>query len=374
MKAMKNILKYIPALLPFFCILSLTGCSTDHLAEDVPETDSAGEFIIYASDYVADWTESPETKSLTALQDALQKQIHNLYYFFYDREGYLEKIFYQDVEPTMSIKVSRNSFLDENNQPVTPHGVVFVIANSERMNVAGSNDGLPKLVSSKDVSVGDINAWKQNVATVNDFKKKGLFPLFIEHAVKGVQGGNKKVGRPDHVIMLGYFDGTLDDDSIQIPLGRLVARLRVNLSGAGLGVQARITINNAALYTSVFPEVEGGAMPKPSDDPNGQFWGTFTETIDNAGYYGGITGTGADAVANLYYYCGENDVDYTETPTVLKIEAWDQATPLDADGERTGTPDRTYQINLGQQSPYVSGRNLSLYRNTSYTFNLELNK
>lgn len=379
------------------CVLFMAACSKEQLPEEMKDAGSGGKFVLSSMDFIADWTE-PGTKSLYDLQDALQKQIYNVYYFFYDEEGYLERIYYQDVEPTMRLEVLREHFKDADGNEAPAHGVLFVIANSEKMNVAGSNDGLPKLVSSKDVTVGDINAWKQSVATVSDFKKKALFPLFIEHAVDGVQGGSRKSGRPDHVIMLGYFDGALSHGTMQIPLGRLCARLRIALSGPGLGEQARITIENAALYSAVYPEFEGGRMPCASYNPEAldlsRFWGTFVETIDNHpkgaddnvnedgvdkpgkdGYYGGIvTDSGGNRTANLFYFCGENDVDYTGTPTTLKIEIWDKKVKPDANGDRTGDPTRTYRVELGQQSPYIENRSLSLYRNTSYTFNLELNK
>ncbi len=385
---MRNLFKYILILLT----AALSACSKDVMLQQTQKSaESGGKFVIFASDYMADWTE-PGTKSLYALGDNLQKQIHNLYYFFYDGEGYLERVFYQDVDPTMNLVVYFDDF-KEDGVTVDHNGHIFIIANSQKMSVAASNDGKPVLVSSEKVTVGDINAWKQSVATVSDFKKQALFPLFIPHAVEGVQGGNIKHGRPDHVIMLGFFDGSLDDKSIQVPLGRLCARMQVSLSGPGLGQQARVTLDSVALYTSVYPEIEGGQMPCKKYNPDNldlsTFWGSFVETIDNQeggsddntlatdlpgpdGWYGGINETSDGRTADLFFYCGENDHDYTKTVTRLKVETWDTKVKPDAGGNRTGKPDRTYTIDLGQQSPYIENRSLSLYRNTSYTFNIEL--
>ncbi len=383
---MKAIYKYILGIMLVFSVMSFAGCTREVLPQ-VERTDlSDGRFVLYASDYAADWT-TPGTKSLAALDDNLQKQIHNLYWFFYDASGYLEKIYYQDVTPTISLEVKYEDFKDETGANVIPDGIVFVIANAEAMNEDGSNSGKPVLISSDKTQHPSVTVWKQTVATVSDFQKNGLFPVFIEHS-EGNQNGNWTIGRPDHIIMLGYFNGTITDKTMQIPLGRLAARIRLNLSGAGLGEQARITIQNAPLYTSAFSE-EGATLPVDRSAANfSTFWGTFVETVDNGssadnvgdnvgtdGYYGGITGTAGQYKSSTFYYCGENNYEYTQLKTVLKVETWDTKAKLDADNNRTDAPARTYELELGQDSPNLTvNRNFSLYRNTSYTFNIELKK
>ncbi len=383
---MKAIYKYLIGIMLIISALSLFGCVKETHPQEEWIDLADGKFVLYASDFTADWT-SPGTKSLAQLDDNLQKQIHNLYWFFYDASGYLEKIYYQDVTPTISLEVRYSDFKDDNGDTVTPHGVVFIIANAESMTVEGSNTGKPVLISSDKTQYPSVSSWKQSVATVAEFQKNSLFPVFIEHS-EGNQNGNWSIGRPDHIIMLGYFDGTITDDTMQVPLGRLAARIRLNLSGAGLGEQARITIENASLYTAAFPE-EGATMPIDiaASDFN-KVWGTFVETIDNGssadnegdgvgsdGYYGGITGSAAGQYnSSTYYYCGENNYRYTQLKTTLKVETWDTKAKIDPNNPRTN-PSRTYTLELGQNSPNITvNRNFSLYRNTSYTFNIELKK
>ncbi len=387
MMEMKTIFKYGLILIAAASVVVLSGCSKEELPE-IQQKPESGKLTIYASDFVADWT-GPETKSIVSLDDKIQKQIHNLYYFFYDATGYIEKIYYQDVLPTISLEVEYEDFRDEDGDIVSPEGVVFILANTRKMSDVSTTNHKPILVLSDKTNNDDVAAWKQAVATVGDFAKRGLFPLFIEHSSEGVQGGNWKLGRPDHIIMMGYFDGTLGFGNFHIPLGRLVSRLRVNLSGPGLGEQARITIKNAPLYTAAFPE-SGTFIPNdPSAANFSTYWGDFVETLDNGkssdnvndavgndGYYGGITGTAGKYSASAFYFCGENDYDYTGIKTVLKVDTWDTKVKPNADGTRTDAPDRTYELELGQDSPNISSsmRDYGLYRNISYTFNIELNK
>ncbi len=378
---MKEMYRHILAAVLVLSLFSVSGCVKDIYPETKP---SDGKFVLYTSDFVADWS-TPDTKSLAPLNDNLQKQIHNLYWFFYDASGYIEKIYYQDVTPTISLEVKYEDFKDESGATVTPHGKVFIIANAESMNVEGTNSGKPVLVSSDKVQNPAVNSWKQRVPTISEFQKNSLFPVFIEHT-EGNQSGNWQIGRPDHILMLGYFDGTISDNTMQIPLGRLAARLRVNLSGPGLGEQARITVQDAPLYTAAFAE-EGAVMPILMSDATA-VWGDFVETIDNGssddnvgdsvgadGYYGGITGTAGNYKSSTYYYCGENNYQFTGVKTVLRVETWDTKAKLDANNHRSDMPDRTYELELGQNSPNITdNRNYSLYRNTSYTFNVTLNK
>ncbi len=374
----------------------LVACNDgDDILGNIPAETKGGKITFYTSEYTADWEEN--TRSLDQVSDIIQKQIHNLYYFFYDAEGYLEKIYYQSVEPTMSVEVNIEDFKNEHEDdtPITPHGIVYIVANSQKLGLP-ENGGKPKLVSCEHSTEAEALAWRQAVPTVSEFQRQSMFPIFLGSA--GVQNGFPAVGKPDHMIMFGYFDGTmLESKDLQVPLGRLAARMNIVLSGPGLGKQARITIENAPKYTSLYPS----DTEFPED-----FFTTFVETIDtgsstdneamtdedgvygiscgNDGKYGGITGTSGNYSANLYYYCGENNYRYTNTPTTLKVETWDtEMTWGDRPNQRpdvtyVGSNARTYLVKLGNNSPdvekppYNEERDYNLHRNTSYTFNIIL--
>ncbi len=377
-------------------VLMFSACTDDVLEDtsaDVPESGkSEGKFVFYASDYVANWEEGAKSRSLVALSDEVQKQIHNLFYFFYGPQGYLEKIYYQDVTPTMRLEVPFDKFAEG----VAEDGIVYVIANTMDPTDISITNEEPVLASSLDGDIfASVSAWKSNVATVAAFQQHSLFPIFYG-LEKGTLGA-WRVGRPDHVVMFGYYDGTLlKGDILQIALGRMCARMRISLFGAGMGEQVRLTINNAPLQSALYPDV--ATMP----DGN-EYWYSFEETLDNGnskdnifgdltvagvgadGWYGGISGTAGNYTASPFYYCGENYYYYTNKKTTLKIEVWNTKDGKQSDKNlpvtRTGTPDRTYEIDLAHDAPDIlededAGpdiwRDYSIYRNTSYTFQLEL--
>ncbi len=382
-------------------LLSLASCTDDITQENTPSApETTGKITFYTADYAATWEDG--TRSLEPVNDRLQKQIHNLYYFFYDAEGYLDKIFYQNVMPTMKVEVTLNDFKDEHtSEEFIPNGIVYIIANAHKMDMPEDAESKPQLVSCehKETSEETLTLWKQTVPTVTDFKRNSLFPLFLGSG--GVHEGFSPYGRPDHIVMFGYFDATmLEKNDLYVPMGRICARLHINLSGPGLGSQARISVNNAPKQSVIYPE----DMKWPVTD----FFTNFTETIDTGnaddnkpvvdqngstigiscgedGKYGGITGTAGNYEGEVYYYCGENNYNYTQTKTTLTIETWDTAIEWGADQEvdteripESGV--RTYRVELGHNGPdvtkppYNEARDYNLYRNTSYTFNIKLSK
>ncbi len=411
-----NILRLICGLSGVALLMAMPACSSDDmldelpLAPDVPAaSDSVGErkLVLRATDYKGDWHEG--TRMLTSLPDVLQKQIHNVYYFFYDQTDYLEKIYYQGLKtPVIELEVNLNDFKDEDgNTPVTPDGKVLLIVNSQSMQHTATAGNKPELVSSTNINKGEINRWRQKVGTYNNFRKESLFPLFFPSSITTEHVEVKKHGRPNHIIMFGYFDGTMDHSTMQVPLGRVVARMRFALSGAGLGQQARITIKNAPIQTPIFTEAieeMKNAFYSTSQAAKDSCWCDYEEMIDNQpntdgeddgtvgtdGYRGGITGTVGNYKANVVYYCGENNWHYTGIKTILRIETWDDlimATPASSLGAERGyydngvnsdEPDRVYEMELAHDSPGITGddpnaiRDYSIYYNTSYTFNLTL--
>ncbi len=373
--------------------LMFAACSDDVIEDAAPESGkSEGKFVFYATDYVANWEEGAKSRSLVALGDELQKQIHNLFYFFYDGAGYLEKIYYQDVTPTIRLEVPFSEF----TEGVSQNGIIYIIANTlpdTDISVTGEK---PVLASSIDGDVfASVAQWKANVATVAAFQQSSLFPIF--YGLKRGTLGAWRVGRPDHVVMFGYYDGSLlDSDILQIPLGRMCARMRIVLSGEGMGQQVRLTIDNVPLQSALYPDVT--QMPEGNE-----YWYSFEETLDNGssednifglltvagvgadGWYGGVSGTAGNYTASPIYYCGENYYYYTNKKTTLKIEVWDTKAGKQSDKTlpvtREGTPDRVYAIDLAHDAPDILEgddvgpdiwRDYSLYRNTSYTFQLEL--
>ncbi len=427
MNATSRILRYACRTFAAALLFSISACSDDmpNITGNESQQDSEKRKItITAEDYTADLQYG--TRGLTALTDELQKQIHNLFFFFYNPENNIENIYYMEMSsPTMKIQLSLDDFTKgHNGEPIKADGQLFVVANSWSMHTANVTDDMkdrPLLVSSEreDIHLGDINAWKQKVPTVALFQKESLYPVFFPNT-EGKSGGVKQHGKPDHVIMFGYFDGTIEKTNIQIPLGRIVSRLRINLSGDGLGPQARITIKNAPCYSAIFPvAITPMANDTTATDPiyGGQpYWYNYEEMIDNgtsddnqrssSNMYigvgndllrGGITGSKGSYESSAIYYCGENNNYYTGIKTYVQIETWDQWNGVDGPKKATaatdfqvergkykdGTtdqPDRVYETVLGHDSPEMlteapdAERDVSIYRNTSYTFNLKLHK
>ncbi len=412
-----NLTQYINTLSGIIMLAVVWACHSENVI-DTPEgnapVDSILEkcFVLSATDYyVGDWYEG--TRALTAVKDVLQKQIHNVYYFFYDKNGYLEKIFYQGLEsPKMELEVNLSDFKDEGKNIITPDGKVLLIVNSQSMSTANTPDDKPVLVSSDKTHVGNIDLWRQVVPTVNDFKNESWFPLYFQNA-QGIQGGVKQHGKPDHIIMYGYFDGTLDNSHMQVPLGRIVARLRFALSGDGLGPQARITVKNIPVQTAIYPEAVTKYKTDVQNNKDGAYWYTYQEMIDNGSsadngwdsntdtylnvgadkLRGGIIGTEAGKyTGSVIYYCGENNYYLTGVKSYVYIETWDERIPATNtsdfqvargtcfDEGKNDEPNRVYKMVLAHDPPEITDndpnadRDYTLYYNTSYTFNLTLKK
>ncbi len=388
---MKEIkLPYIAIAFNLLLMLLFTACEEMDTGKERSSDPADFALQISSPHYSAEWSEG--TRSLDAVDDDLQKMIHNLYYYFYDDDGFIEYIFHQNINSTRVHTVKFEEFAkaaqDRNVDWYNPHGSLYIVANMDnKQNDLTAEEQKPQIILST-ADRADYDKWITTVKSEYDFKYNAIMPLYIS-GPNSPQPDNKDLGLPGHMIMFGHFDGTFhydevsgtSDHTMSIVLGRAVARLRVALSGAGLGPQARITIENAPIVTSLFP----GVRPLLEDSDSLDCWHNYVEMI-STGTGKGITGSAGNYSGSTIYYCGENSTqDYPikslgsvngVRPTKLIVDTWDAV----ADRTATERGTRRYTVVLGHDVPHIPGtttttttRDLNLYRNTSYTFNITLN-
>lgn len=414
---MKNrILSYTAILLALLFIPLFTACEgVDEVGTGAEETGGDVVLTISVPQYSAEWDEG--TRALEQLPDNLQKQIHNLWYYFYNEEQMLTYVFHQNIKATTTHSVNFKDFTEAAEaRGVTfsiSEGYIYIVANSENMdnNLTDEQQKPFIVLNQNDRPTGDYEAWRSSIANVDGFKQNALMPLYISGRAdpNTPQSDNPAVGKPGHLMLFGSFHGKFHSEAehtMSVVLGRSVARLRVALSGEGLGPQARITIQNAPIVTTLFPD----AQPLYTDgDSRLDCWTDYMEMV-STDTDKGITGTSGNYSVSTYYYCGENSThDYPivnpgnfgdqdesgrfigKVSTTLIVETWNTknegnsvtsgegtANPVKTDAT---TPDRTYKVVLGYDIPSGSSsssstagtaRDLNLYRNTSYTFNINL--
>ncbi len=401
------------------CILlmsSLTACE-EIGGENAVSADNSVVLEISVPRYSADWDEG--TRALKPLDDQLQKQIHNLWYYFYNEDQNLTYVFHQDIVSTTIHRVEFEDFIEAaeyRGVEFSHHdGYLFIVANSENIdNNLEGEEVKPKIILEQaDRPTGNYDEWRRTIANVDGFKKNSLMPLYISGRADTdtSQPDDASVGLPGHLMLYGSFHGLFHDHNsaetghtMSIVLGRTVARLRIALSGAGLGEQARITIQNAPIVTTLFPDVQ----PLYADNEGAQdCWMNYMEMVSVS--EGSIVETGGSRTSSTYYYCGENSTheypikspgtfgdkdeygNYTgKVSTTLIVETWDEYNEGNTVTKGNGTtdptkndavkPDRTYKVVLGHDIPRSSSssstagtpRDLNLYRNTSYTFRINL--
>ncbi len=413
---MKNRRLSYTAICSCILLMSLLTACEEIGGEEALSADNGVVLEISVPRYCADWDKS--TRAQEPLDDQLQKQIHNLWYYFYNKDQNLTYVFHQNIVSTTVHRVKFEDFIEaaENRGVKFSHhdGYLFIVANSENIDNSLEGEELkPKIVLEQaDRPTGNYDEWRRTIANVDGFKKNGLMPLYISGRADAdtPQPDDASEGLPGHLMLFGSFHGLFHDSNsseaghtMSIVLGRTVARLRIALSGAGLGKQARITIQNAPIVTTLFPDVQ----PLYADGEGEQdCWMNYMEMVSVGE---GITETNGSRTASTYYYCGENSThDYPienpgnfgdkdesgkytgEVSTTLIVETWDEHNDENIVTKGDGTadptkknatePDRTYKVVLGHDIPRSSSssstagtpRDLNLYRNTSYTFNINL--
>ncbi len=416
MKMKNRNLSYTALLLGMLAVPFLTACEgVDEVEKGEKAADNDVVLEISAPHYSAEWNEG--TRALVPLTDDLQKQIHNLWYYFYNEKQMLTYVFHQNIRSTTTHQVKFSEFEQAaKKRGVTfshSEGYIYIVANSENMDNSLSDDEQkPKIILEQaDRPTGDYEAWRASIGNVDGFKANALLPLYISgrYDPNTSQLDYPSVGKPGHLMLFGSFHGKShsgadESHTMSIVLGRAVSRLRVALSGEGLGPQARITIQNAPIVTTLFPDAQ---QLYTDNNPTQDCWMDYMEMVSEGN---GITGTAGNRSVSTYYYCGENSThDYPikeptfgdqdasgtytgKVSTTLIVETWDTKNDGNTVTEGEGTnnpvavnvtsPSRTYKVVLGHDIPAASSssssstagtpRDLNLYRNTSYTFNINL--
>lgn len=422
MRMKKRRLPYTAICSCMLLMTSLTACE-EIGGEDAITADNGNVVLeISVPRYSADWDVG--TRALEPLDDQLQKMIHNLWYYFYNEEQNLTHVFHQNIVSTTVHRVKFEDFINAaaaRGVTFDQHeGYLFIIANSENIDDELETDGMPMIVlNQSDRPTGDYDEWRRTIANVDGFKTSGLLPLYISGWADPdtPQPDYPHIGSPGHIMLSGAFHGVFCGDrsseetghTMSIVLGRAVARLRIALSGEGLGKQARITIQDAPIVTSLYPSWQ----PLFTNDmPSLDCWMDYMQMVSVND--GSIVEENGGRTSSTYYYCGENsthdfpiknpngfgDVDengiYTgKVSTTLIVETWDEynadnkvthdeANPTKdpvAVNYQNEKADRTYRVVLGHDIPRSSSsssstagtdRDLCLYRNTSYTFSINL--
>ncbi|WP_276856724.1 DUF4906 domain-containing protein [Bacteroides fluxus] len=152
----------------------------------------------------------------------------------------------------------------------------------------------------------------------------------------------------DKMYMFGYYEGNIQNgSSLNILMGRMAACINIVVTSHFLSEYTIGTeIQNAVTNTHYFPmetgESNGKLTYKDFKDPKA---GTISSSKS----------------LRLYYYTGENINPATDKRTNIIITA------------KKGNNTKTYTVDLGSESPTIAAdRNYSLYRNSNYTFNINL--
>lgn len=221
----------IKSLLYIFLGLFLLPLSCERVGESAAVSDEE-DFVleISAPRYTAQWDEG--TRASESMDDNLHKQIHNLWYYFYNKSEMLTYVFRQNIRSPTTHKIEFSEFRAAAQAKGADfehtEGWLYVIANSKNIDNTLSDDALkPQIILSKDDynPAGGYDAWRRSIANIDGFKKNGLLPLYISGTVdpNTPQPDSPHTGLSGRMLLSCGFEA---DAQQELPLPEVPSELR----------------------------------------------------------------------------------------------------------------------------------------------------